>query len=228
MKKKAIVLLSGGLDSSVLLYYLTKGALKYDCYPLTILYGQRHRKELNSAVKIAQSLSLPHKVVDLSCLRDLLASSLTGTGDIPYGYYANETMKSTVVPNRNMILLSIAAGYAQTIKARYVAYAAHTGDHAIYPDCRSEFANSMRESIKLGTGWDSDGIELITPFLPLLSKADIVRIGIKLKVPFELTWSCYEGEDKACGQCGTCIERLEAFRLNNVIDPIEYKSKAVK
>ncbi|MBA7499203.1 7-cyano-7-deazaguanine synthase [subsurface metagenome] len=222
--KSAVVLLSGGIDSSVLLYYLATSTIKYECYPLTILYGQKHSKEVIAARSIAESLNLEGKFINLTCLKELLPSSLTGIGDIPQGCYTDKSMKSTAVPNRNMILLAIAAGYAQGLGAGIVAYAAHAGDHTLYPDCRPEWIKSARKTIELGTGWDNDEVKLLAPF-SIFSKADIVELGIKLKVPFELTWSCYEGKKEACGECGTCIERLAAFAANSVIDPIQYKGR---
>ena len=127
-------------------------------------------------------------------------------------------MKSTVVPNRNMILLSVATGHALSIKAGQIAYAAHSGDHAIYPDCRNEFAEAMANAIMLA---DWEQVELIRPFVDW-TKADIVRRGAELGVPFAKTWSCYKGGDLHCGCCGTCIERREAFDLAKVIDPTPY------
>lgn len=220
MSKKCVVLLSGGLDSTVLLY--TRLELGYDCYPLAILYGQRHEKEVLSAAVICKLLSLDLKRIDLSVLKELLPSSLTGIGDVPDGHYADESMKSTVVPNRNMILLSVAAGYAQGIGSGFVAYAAHKGDHPIYPDCRPVFVESARETITLGTGWSHDGVQLLAPFIRY-TKADIVKLGETLGVPFELTWSCYKGGDIHCGVCGTCTERKEAFVVAKVKDRTVYK-----
>lgn len=220
---KVVVLLSGGVDSSTLLYKLIEEGNK--CYPLTISYGQRHNKEVMAARNISEALGIVKdwKYVDLSILKALLPSSLTGVGEIPEGHYADESMKSTVVPNRNMILLSIAAGYAQGISAEIVAYAPHMGDHPIYPDCRPEFVESVRETISLGTGWDYDGVRLIAPF-SAMTKADIVKLGHELKVPYSLTWSCYKGEEEHCGKCGTCTERAEAFKLAGVLDLTRYSN----
>jgi len=220
---KIVVLHSGGLDSSVLLYQLVKEG--NDCYPLSIIYGQRHKLEVVFAESISKSLGIleRHKVLDLSNIQCLLPSSLTGSSEIPNGHYEDESMKSTVVPNRNMILLSIAAGYAQGIKADSVAYAAHAGDHAIYPDCRPAFISSIRDTIKLGTGWILDeGIELITPYVNF-GKDRVVKLGKKYGVPFESTWSCYKGGRYHCGVCGTCVERKEAFKLAQVTDPTIYE-----
>ena len=220
---KVVVLHSGGLDSSVLLYSMVKKG--HDCYPLTIAYGQRHKKEIIYALKISHSLGISerHKVLDLSVIGELLPSTLTGKGEIPNGHYEDESMKSTVVPNRNMILLAIAGGYAQGIDAKLLAYAAHTGDHAIYPDCRPEFIDSVDRTIRLGTGWtESSGVSILAPFM-YVSKADVVTEGKRYGVPFELTWSCYKGLDLHCGTCGTCVERKEAFKLARVEDPTLYK-----
>ncbi len=222
---KTVVLLSGGLDSTVLLYKLLKSGL--DCYPITILYGQRHSKEAISARNICEALGSKYldrwKLVDLSVLKNLLPSSLTGVGDIPEGNYMDESMKSTVVPNRNMILLSIASGYAKGIDARYVTYAAHMGDHPIYPDCRSDFIAEMVKAVKMGTGWENEGIELLAPF-QFSTKAQIIELGDKLKVPFGLTWSCYKGGYRSCGLCGTDIERRLAFIEAGVKDPTMYEN----
>lgn len=224
---KAVVLLSGGIDSSTLLYKMVDSG--YDCYPLTISYGQRHQKEILAARNISEALGIVKdwEYVDLSILRTLLPSSLTGVGDIPEGHYADESMKSTVVPNRNMILLSVAAGYAQGLGADTVAYAPHMGDHAIYPDCRPEFVESVKKTIKLGTGWTIDeGIHLKTPFVSM-TKADIVKLGSSFYSPplfYEDTWSCYKGGKLHCGLCGTCVERKEAFKLAGVHDPTKYES----
>lgn len=220
---KAVVLLSGGLDSTVLLYSLLE---KYECFPLTINYGQRHSKEISAAKAVCEACSKDllerWKFVDLGALKNFLPSTLTGAGEVPEGHYADPVMKQTIVPGRNMILLAISAGYAQGIDAKYVAYAAHAGDHPIYPDCRPEFIDSVRNTISLGTGWKHDGVYLLAPFVNK-TKADVVKLGAKLCVPFQLTYSCYKGEKKHCRKCGTCVERAEAFRLAGVLDPTEYE-----
>ncbi len=219
---KVVVLLSGGLDSSTLLYQKVKQG--NDVYPISFNYGQKHRKELIAARNICESLGeemlLRYKGVDLTSVGKLLPSALTGVGEVPNGHYEDESMKATVVPNRNMILLSIAAGYAQGIGAKFVSYAAHSGDHAIYPDCRPEFFNSCGETIDLATG---GAVRLEAPFIKM-TKADIVRLGTELKVPYFMTWSCYQGGDKHCGLCGTDIERRLAFIEANVKDPTEYEN----
>lgn len=219
---KTVLIYSGGLDSTVLLYSLHKAG--HELRTLSVNYGQRHAKELDAAKAITAQLGIEHRVADLTSLTPLLGNSSLTDADIavPEGHYAEETMKATVVPNRNMILLSVAAGWAISEKADSVAYAAHSGDHAIYPDCRNEFAEAMDHAIRLA---DWHEVRLDRPFVKK-TKADIVTLGAELDVPFEQTWSCYQGGDIHCGRCGTCIERREAFHLAGVVDPIPYADNA--
>jgi len=215
--RKCVVLLSGGIDSSTLLYRMEYDG--YECHPITIMYGQTHRKELDAAERICRELGLDWKLFDLRVLGGMLPSALTGKGEIPNGHYTDETMKQTVVPNRNMILLSVAVGYAQGIGAGIVAYAAHSGDHYVYPDCRPSFINAMELAITEGT---EGQVDLYTPYVSMY-KWRIVWEGSKLGVPFELTYSCYKGGERHCGRCGTCVERKEAFKLAGVKDPTIYE-----
>jgi 7-cyano-7-deazaguanine synthase len=217
-----VLIYSGGLDSTVLLYDLL--AQGHGVKTLSVNYGQRHARELESAQAISTMVGAEHKVADLRSISALLAgSSLTSIEvAVPDGHYAEETMKTTVVPNRNMIMLSVAAGWAISTKSDAVAFAAHGGDHAIYPDCRAEFAEALDKAIQMA---DWHVVRLIRPFVGM-TKADIARRGAELRVPFELTWSCYKGGSHHCGVCGTCVERREAFYLAGISDPTPYLPSA--
>lgn len=219
---KTVIVYSGGLDSTVLLYHLRDAG--HDLHALSIDYGQRHRCELDRAAAICAELEIPQPMADLSAIQPLLAgNSLTSPEiEVAEGHYTEESMKTTVVPNRNMIFLAVATGHALSIQAGQIAYAAHSGDHAIYPDCRNEFADAMAAAIELA---DWEQVKLSRPFVDW-SKADIVRRGAELGVPFEKTWSCYKGGEVHCGRCGTCIERREAFDLAKVEDPTTYADDA--
>lgn len=218
-KEKCVVILSGGMDSTTLLYDMINEG--YDVYALSFNYRQKHKKELIYARRTCKKLLISHKIVDLKVLNSIAPSALTrNEWKVPEGHYTDENMKQTVVPNRNMVMLSLAVSYAIGIGAKYLAYGAHAGDHAIYPDCRSEFVDKISEAIKL---CDWNKIELKVPYLQI-DKGDIVAKGQELKVDYGLTWTCYRGEHKACGKCGSCVERLEAFERNNTVDPLKYKN----
>ena len=219
---KTVLIYSGGLDSTVLLYHLL--AEGHTVNALSVNYGQRHQCELEHAAEICRMAHVTHQIADLSSIQPLLAgSSLTSPEiEVAEGHYTEESMKSTVVPNRNMILLSIATSYALSCGTKQVAYAAHSGDHAIYPDCRNEFADAMAEAIRL-CDWKT--VKLARPFVDW-TKTDIIRRGTELNVPFEKTWSCYKGEAVHCGRCGTCIERREAFDRASLDDPTIYADDA--
>lgn len=215
---KTVLILSGGVDSATLLYYLL--SQRYEVHALTFIYGQRHSKEVDFAKKICartKNLGLAeHRIVDITSIHDLISmGAITGKDVLPEGHYTEERQKITIVPNRNMILLSIATAYAIKIGAKEVYYAAHKSDF-IYPDCKKEFIKALDTAIYLGNIWTP--IELKAPFADM-SKAEIVALGLKLGVPYELTWSCYAGSERPCLRCGTCIERTEAFLLNNTKDP---------
>ena len=214
---KVVIVYSGGMDSFTLINYaLVK---KYDVSAITFNYGQRHRKELNFVENFCINNSVKLKLVDISDIKPLLqGSSLTDNISVPHGHYENNTMKSTVVPNRNMIMISIAIAYAISIKYKEVWYGAHSGDHSIYPDCRPEFVDSMNKTSKLA---NYEPILVKAPFINL-SKGKILARGLLMGLDYSQTWTCYEGKEKACGKCGACIERLEAFEQNNELDPLKY------
>lgn len=216
---KAVVLFSGGLDSAVLVQKLLSE--KAEIRLLSINYGQRHEKELLHSSQLARKMNLIQTIMNIPQLGGLLGgSSLTDPNiELPEGHYESESMKATVVPNRNMILLALAGGHALSLGFDTIAYAAHSGDHAIYPDCRPEFADAMGKALALA---DWKKLTLHRPFVNL-SKADLVTLGTQLKVPFEYTWSCYAGRDMHCGKCGTCVERKEAFYLAKIPDPTDYE-----
>ena len=217
--KRLIVLLSGGLDSAVLASLLM--AEGHEIEAISFDYGQRHRREIESARAIAVRLGIMHLIVDIRSFAMVAdRSSLTGSAPVPHGHYAEESMKSTVVPNRNTIFVAYAAARAISAGMDGVAIAAHAGDHTIYPDCRAEWVSAVQNVIRAGN-WDADRFEIHAPFLSL-SKADIVGLGAMHDAPMRLTWSCYEGGLIHCGRCGTCIERKEAFSLIGLEDPTEY------
>lgn len=191
---------------------------------ISIDYGQKHRKEIESARAICGELGIEHRVADLRALSGLFGSCglVDAETEVPEGHYEEDSMKQTVVPNRNMILISVATAWAITKKVDAVAYAAHSGDHAIYPDCRETFAQALDEAIQR-CDWRT--VRLYRPFVSA-SKADIVAEGARLGVPFERTWSCYKGGEAHCGKCGTCIERREAFHLSGVEDRTVYEPDA--
>jgi 7-cyano-7-deazaguanine synthase len=218
MAQKILVSFYGGMYSfTVLNKALRKG---YDVHALTFNYGQRHVKEVACAKIICDKLNVPHKIVDISAINQIIGgSSLTDDIAVPEGHYEDENMKQTIVPNRNMILLSMAVGYAVSIAAEKVYYGAHSGDHAIYPDCRPEFVEKMNAVCQIA---NYEAVEIITPYL-YRSKIDILTDGLAMRLDYSDTWTCYNGREKACGKCGACQERLEAFKLNNSVDPLAYE-----
>lgn len=215
---RTVLIYSGGMDSTVLLYHLR--AKGHEVRAVGINYGQRHVRELRAAELITARLDVEYRIADLSALKPFLAGS-SQTDDavaVPHGHYAAENMKLTVVPNRNLLMLSVAAAWAISLGYDGVAYAAHAGDHAQYPDCRKTFINAAGEVFKT---IDWQPLVLLAPFADR-SKADIAALGHQLGVPFADTWSCYEGKYIHCGRCGTCVERREAFELAGVLDPTIY------
>jgi 7-cyano-7-deazaguanine synthase len=216
--EKVVVVLSGGMDSATLLYHLAEAG--HPLKSISFDYGQRHVRELDAAARLSEIKGVEHVVADLKTIRPLLGdNSLSGrTIEVPEGHYEQESMKLTVVPNRNMIMLSVAIGWAISLNFDAVAYGAHSGDHAIYPDCRPEFADAMQRAAEL---CDWRRIRLLRPFVHL-DKGDIARRGHELGVPFHLTWTCYKGGTLHCGKCGACCERKEAFAKHGLSDPTEY------
>ncbi|HQF38350.1 MAG TPA: 7-cyano-7-deazaguanine synthase QueC [Opitutaceae bacterium] len=215
---KVIVLCSGGMDSVAALHWAARhhsvaAAVSFD-------YGSKHNaREIPFAAEHARALGVPHTIIPLDFIANLFASDLLKTGGaVPEGHYEDKTMRQTVVPFRNGIMLAAAGGLAESIGAEGLVIAAHSGDHAIYPDCREDFMRAMGDALRLGT---YAAVQLLRPFIAL-SKGQIVLEGAKLGVDFARTWSCYVGGDIHCGKCGTCVERREAFLVAGIPDPTRY------
>jgi 7-cyano-7-deazaguanine synthase len=218
-KSRTVVLVSGGMDSVTALYHAMDtcaviGAVSFD-------YGAKHNpREIPFAMWHCEKLGVPHQVIEIGFVNRLFKSDLLQSGgEIPEGHYEELNMKQTVVPFRNGIMLAVAAGYAESVEAEALVIAAHSGDHAIYPDCREEFMTPMADAIKNGT---YAAVELLRPFISM-TKAEIAARGSELEVDFTRTWSCYKGSDIHCGKCGTCVERREAFIVSGVPDPTAYE-----
>lgn len=215
---KTILVYSGGLDSTTLLYKLLADG--DTVHALSFNYGQRHKKELKAAAKICHAYrqasknlqktgaNLSHKIIDVTAVKNLLSgSALTDNVVVPEGHYKAKTMRATVVPNRNMIFISLAAAAAVSMKFDRIALAVHAGDHAIYPDCRPGFIRAAEKTLRAG---NYEKIKIYAPFLRI-TKSEIAKIGKRLGVPFSETWTCYKGQSKPCGKCGACVERAEAL-----------------
>lgn len=214
---KVVTILSGGMDSVTLLYLLK--AQSNEVYALSFDYGQRHKKEILCAKAICEELGVEHRVIDLTSVTQLLGgSALTDDIDVPEGHYADENMKKTVVPNRNMMMLSIATAWAVSLEADQVVFGAHSGDHAIYPDCRQEFIDAMTTVTKIA---NYHSVEIVAPFIDA-DKGDIATAGKDMGVPYEKTWTCYKGLERHCGACGACVERQEAMAKAGVIEPEDF------
>lgn len=214
--RNSVIIVSGGLDSITLLYE------KADDIALAISfdYGQNHSKnELPLAEYHCKKLGISHITIPLKFMNVYLKSSLLeGSEAIPEGHYEEENMKSTVVPFRNGIMLSIAIGIAESHNLKYVMIANHGGDHTIYPDCRPEFISAINNAACAGTYIN---VQVVAPYTNI-SKTEIVKRGVALGIDYNKTWSCYKGGEKHCGKCGTCVERKEAFLKADVNDPTEY------
>ena len=215
--KDSVIILSGGMDSTTLLYDQQERI----ALAVTFDYGSKHNaREIPFAELHCQRLGIRHVVVKLDFMTKYFKSSLLQGGeDIPEGHYAEENMKSTVVPFRNGIMLSIAIGMAESAGLQHVMMANHSGDHTIYPDCRPEFVSAMSEAGRVGT---FPGITLLCPFTNM-TKGDIARRGRELGIDYAETWSCYQGGERHCGRCGTCVERREALQQAGITDTTEYE-----
>ena len=216
MKKDTVIILSGGMDSVTLLYDQQERialAVSFD-------YGSKHNdREIPFAHLHCERIGIPHIVIPLDFMTKYFKSSLLEGGEeIPEGHYADENMKSTVVPFRNGIMLSIAVGIAESNDLRFVMMANHAGDHTIYPDCTPQFVDAFDEAARAGTFVK---VGLLSPFTNW-TKTDIARRGKELGINYAETWSCYKGEEKHCGKCGTCVERREALSEAGIEDPTEY------
>ncbi|GEN29229.1 7-cyano-7-deazaguanine synthase [Halovibrio variabilis] len=213
-----VVIYSGGMDSFTLLHRALREGLSV--HALSFDYGQRHARELDTARQVCTSLGLPHQVVDIRAIHSLIDNSALTNPDqaMPQGDYAADNLRATVVPNRNMILLSLAIAKAVNIGASRVDYGAHGGDHILYPDCRPAFVDAMNQVAGIA---NFEPVTLHAPYLHT-SKADILREGLAMGLDYQHTWTCYEGRELACGVCGSCHERLAAFAANGVTDPLAY------
>lgn len=203
--KDIVILYSGGMDSSVALYQYAERirlAVSFD-------YGSKHNaREIKYAAINCKALGIEHRIIEMDLNKMGFVSDLLQSGaEIPDGHYEDENMKKTVVPFRNGIMLSIAAGIAESMECNRLLISNHSGDHAIYPDCRPDFISSMNNAIRYGT---YNEVEILAPFTHL-TKREIALEGKKTGVPFENTYSCYNGKEKHCGTCGTCTERKEAL-----------------
>lgn len=214
--KDSIIILSGGLDSTTMLYdYADSIALA-----LSFDYGSNHnKKELAFAAYHCNQLGIEHIIIPLEFIHQYFHSSLlSGAEAIPEGQYDDESMRSTVVPFRNGIMLAIAAGMAEDRRLARILMANHSGDHAIYPDCRPEFVQALAAAVQAGT---YNGVELFTPYTHW-TKTDIALRGKELGIDYSKTWSCYKGGEKHCGKCGTCTERRQALQEAGIVDTTEY------
>lgn len=215
--KNSVLILSGGMDSVTMLYEFKDDI----AVAVTFDYGSNHNKrEAEYASLHCERLGIEHLLIPLDFMHKYFKSSLLeGADAIPEGSYADENMKSTVVPFRNGIMLAVACGIAESRGLKHVMMANHFGDHSIYPDCRAAFVKSMSEAMSAGT---YDGITVVAPYTGI-SKTDIARHGAALDINYAETYSCYKGGEKHCGKCGTCVERKEAMRDAGIPDPTEYE-----
>lgn len=221
----AVVVYSGGMDSFTLLHHARRR--HGQVHAITFDYGQRHAREIDCTRKVCHDLDVKHTVVDMrnSIGKLLTGSALTQDGNVavPEGHYAEENMRATVVPNRNMIMLSAAAGYAISNGIDSVYCGAHSGDHTVYPDCRPQFFDAVQRAVRLGN-WNAEHFTFEIPFINY-DKGNILHEGKRYGLTaddYADTWTCYKGGEVACGECGSCVERLEAFWTVGWMDPLPY------
>ncbi|HJV45337.1 MAG TPA: 7-cyano-7-deazaguanine synthase QueC [Bacillota bacterium] len=222
MSKKAVIVLSGGLDSTTCMGIAKSEG--YECYPITFNYGQRHAHEVEHAKKVATYYEVSqHKIVDMSFLKEIGGSALTDDSVEVPDHQEDGGIPVTYVPARNLIFLSLATAYAEVIGAEAIYIGVSAVDYSGYPDCRPEFIQSMSETIQLATkiGVEEGRLQIKAPLMHL-TKADTVRLGVSLGVPYQLTTSCYRGEELACGTCDSCQLRLKGFAEAGSTDPIAY------
>jgi len=226
---KALVLFSGGLDSLVCLALAVDKYGADEVLALSVYYGQKHKKEMEASLKIAEYYGVKRITLDLGeIFKNSDCTLLEGAKEeIPKEEYAKQLEKTngapvnTYVPYRNGLFLSSAASIALSFGCEEIYYGAHSDDAAgnAYPDTSMAFNNAISDAIYIGSG---NALKVVAPFVKL-TKADVVKKGLELGAPFELSWSCYEGGEKACGKCGTCRDRLKAFELNKIADPVLYE-----
>lgn len=224
-----LVSLSGGIDSATLLSQAVHAFGHAPVHATAFVYGSKHnRYETEAARAIAKHYSVPFRLIDLTAVfAEFRSDLLLSGGEIPEGHYEAESMRRTVVPARNLIFASVLLGLAQSLDLHSVWLGVHAGDHAIYPDCRPEFIRSAREAGELATEQPGNrGVSLLAPFLHM-TKKDILKYGLRNGVPYHLTRTCYKDQPVACGRCGSCQERLQAFLDIGVVDPIAYESRDI-
>lgn len=221
-QNSVLVAMSGGLDSAVLTSnYLDR---KYQVMAVNFQYGSKHNIwEAKAFFELCKEFDIPHHTITLDLSKIVKSNLMKNQGNIPLGHYNSDNMKLTVVPGRNLLFISLMLGIAQSEGISNIALSVHQGDHHIYPDCRKSFIEYADKAVREAS---EDLVHLQAPFLER-TKADIVREGLKLKTPFELTRTCYQDQELSCGQCGACSERLEAFYLNGAKDPIKYAGEII-
>lgn len=216
-----LIILSGGLDSTTILASVASRTDSEKIGAINFFYGQRHAKEMGAAKRIANHYRVSFLQMDLrGVFSAIKGNALTDQNnvEVPEGHYTDDSMRQTVVPFRNLVFISAAAAYAGSIGASRIYMGAHAGDYPVYPDCRPQFIKAVGQVLEVG---HYSPLVIETPFINH-TKAEIVEFGLQLDTPFELTWTCYRGTPRPCGKCGACVERVEAFALNGLKDPLLY------